>query len=611
MHMQPIQTTIETIPFTDLYLSDINPRSVVIEAEIDALAENIRALGLIQNLAGLRDDAGKVGIVAGGRRLRALALLQDDARFQAVAVQIAPDAETAEVWAAAENNLRAQLHPADEIREFGRMASKGASVPDIALAFGATEPHVYRRLKLANLPEPVLDALKANEITLGSAAAFTICDDAKLVTEVLDEVRGRGVSDGRIKQMLKPDAVRSSDRRAIFVGADAYRAAGGQLGADLFADVTFYDNPDILDACMAEKMDAEAQAIAKDQGWKWVEPIRSAWVCSYDMDLNKYGRAYAEEGVLSDEEAERFDVLAEASELGELDAEQEAEFEALHVIVDGDYTDAQKEHAGAFIYVNNEGALKISAGWVKPEDKKAAIEAGAIAAPYQSAGGAGEADKPKSPISAKLADDLDRVTRGARQSAALAQPDLLIDLLAYHLSHDLSWRGALAISTSEVQTLPSTEASGYTPDARIQAMPKGDMYGKDLAKSFRAFRKKGSEAIRDVLAQHLARLLGAGDDGLTALIDKEVAPDIRAVWTPNAENFFKRVGGPYLNALWCELLDLAADHPTATTFAKLKKAEKADRLEALFAGDEALTGALGLTDAQAVSIAAWLPEGMA
>lgn len=57
--------------------------------------------------------------------------------------------------------------------------------------------------------------------------------------------------------------------------------------------------------------------------------------------------------------------------------------------------------------------------------------------------------------------------------------------------------------------------------------------------------------------------------------------DIRDNFTPNAENFFGRVGGPYLFQQWRDLLDLNEDHPTVTTFANLKKSEKADKMAAL------------------------------
>ena len=61
--------------------------------------------------------------------------------------------------------------------------------------------------------------------------------------------------------------------------------------------------------------------------------------------------------------------------------------------------------------------------------------------------------------------------------------------------------------------------------------------------------------------------------------------------------------------LWRDLLDLKEDHPTATTFAKLKKGEKAAKLEALF-NEPALRKTHGVTEAQDSRIGAWLPEGM-
>ena len=109
-----INPIIQEIPFADLHISELNPRSVVNDASIATLAENIRTYGLIQNIAGYPEKDG-IGIVVGGRRYRALALLQDDPRFQTVTVKIAPDQATAEFWATSENAQREALHPADEI----------------------------------------------------------------------------------------------------------------------------------------------------------------------------------------------------------------------------------------------------------------------------------------------------------------------------------------------------------------------------------------------------------------------------------------------------------------------------------------------------------------
>ncbi|MFZ3585061.1 ParB N-terminal domain-containing protein [Loktanella sp. DJP18] len=98
--------TDEHIPFADLYLSDIDPRTIVKDGAISALAANIQEHGLIQNPAGLRDATGEVAVVAGGRRYRALA---DDPRFQTITVRMAPNQVTTAFWATSENAQREGL----------------------------------------------------------------------------------------------------------------------------------------------------------------------------------------------------------------------------------------------------------------------------------------------------------------------------------------------------------------------------------------------------------------------------------------------------------------------------------------------------------------------
>lgn len=595
----------EQIPFGDLYVSDLNPRTVFSEDGIKALAENIRQLGLIQNLAGLRDETGKVGIVAGGRRLRALETLQDDPRFATVSVKIAPDQATAEIWASSENHQREQPHPADEIREYGAMAERGVPVPTIALAFGVNEQHVYRRLKLASLPVSVLDALKAGDITLSNAAAFTISEDEANTLSVLEHVRGEGYSDHRIKQMLKPDSVGQTDRRAVYVGLEAYQAEGGRVTGDLFAEQTYLDDVSLLNELFAKKLEADADAM-KAEGWKWAEALSETYVGYYELEERKVSRIYREEGELSEEDSARYDELAELAESEVLDDAGAEELAALETVLAGQWSDKQKSVAGVLIYVDQSGVLKTYEGLVLKEDKAAAIEAGVLSKSDHA-----NTSAPKSPISQKLRDDLGRIACGARQHAALRDPDLLIDLLAYQLSHALRWNNPLGIATTEVPNWPSTEGEGYALDERLTDNPPRNMWdAKDLGASFRAFRKKGPEHVRGELARFLAAQYGGGCETLVAMIDKETQPNIREVWTPNAANFFSRVAGPYLNELWRDLLDLAEDHPTATTFAKLKKAEKVSKLEALFAGDTDLRQAHGITEAQAAKIDAWLPEGM-
>ena len=615
------QTTIipteARFPLAHLTLSPMNPRQTVLEADVIDLAESIWAAGLIQNLSGLADETGGAQIVAGGRRLRALVYLSGQHPDMAETrpelanpmVNLAPDAETAGTWAVTENIARRALHPAEEIRAYGKMERSGATPAIIARAFAVTEKHVYRRLALARLPVPVLDALRADDISLSNAAAFTIGNDEKRALEVLEQVRGESVSDHTIKRMLKPDAVRGTDRRAIFVGEDAYRAAGGRIGGDLFAEETLFDDPETLDAVFSEKLDAAVRLTVETLGWKWAEASPNSYIGWHEIEQGIYARLYPSQGDVTEAESERYDELAELAEGEALDEAGEEELAALQSQQEGSYTDEQKAHSGAILYIDREGRLRTEEGLVRGEDKAAARAAGVLSVP-----GRGDEDEdagPKSPISQKLRDDLNRVVTGARQHAALRDPEMVLALLAYQLTgKGGDWDQPFGLRTEDVANWPTTEAAGYALDDRLTTPTTGDPYKKvDQARSFRAFKGKGMEKIMEDLHRHLAALLKPSE-ALAGVIDKQVDTSIREVWTPTAENFFSRVGGPYLAGLWRDLLGLAADHPTVTTFEKLKKGEKAAKLEILFTDAEARS-AFGLTDEQNARIATWLPEGMA
>lgn len=600
--LSQIPATLQEVPFTELHISDLNPRKVVSETSIASLAENIRAFGLIQNIAGFPEEDG-IGVVVGGRRYRALALLQDDPRFQTVTVKVAPDQETAELWATSENAQREALHPADEIRDYGAMEKRGASVADIAMAYGVTEAHVYRRLALAGLPDAVLDALRDGEISLGNAAAFTISDDEKLTLEVLEQVRGEGESDHRIKKMLKPDAVKGSDRRAVYVGLDAYKEAGGRVGGDLFAEETLFDEPEVLNDLFANKLETAAASLVVE-GWKWAEFIEDSYVGYWQIQEMKLERIYAEGGELTEDEAEEYDALAELAEGEVLDEEGQARLDSLQTVLDGSYSDEQKEHAGVLVYVDNNGRLQVEEGLIKGEDKKAAIEAGILKKSLHET-----VKAPKSPISQKLASDLKNIATGARQCAALRDPDLILALFAFQLSGKSGYTRPFGLRTEEVANVPSTEFEGYVMDERLTTPTKPAKFGSDAARVFRAYKAKGPEFIMEEILRHLAGQM-ALDSTMAEVLDKAVETNIRDSFTPTAENFFSRVGGPYMVTLWRDLLGLKEDHPTVTTFAKLKKGEKAEKLEALF-GDPETREAHGLTEAQIARIDTWLPETIA
>ena len=598
----------ESIPFADLYIHPLNPRAEAPEGEIDTLAANIRDLGLIQNLAGLRDTEGRIGIVAGGRRLRALARLQDDPRFAFVPVKLAPDADTAAVWAAAENHARADLHPADEIREYAALRDRGATLAGIAIACGVTQAHVKRRLRLADLPEAVLSALRADKIGLTEASAFVVCEDDALAIDLLARVINAPgqYSAESIKRILKQGAARDTDRRARFVGVPAYRAAGGRISSDLFGGEVYLDDTDILDEVFAQRLGEVAEEARRLGGWKWTRTSTetNAWAIPNDLEAVVL---YPAEGVLSEVESARHDELAARLESGEASEAETAELDRLTAILDGDHTPEQKAHAGVVFYVAYDGELRATPAMVLPENQPGAAAAGIIEAARIVSKGDGDEtaqDAPSAPaLSGALLEDLRAIRRGARQNAALAAPDLLLALLAFHLNSESCAGRGFSLQRFAVSVTPTT-ATGYAPDPRLLDTQTGRSTASDVPRAFKAFQKKGAAHIHAVLTLELTRLLDlreTGDGALAKLFDKTAAVNMRDVWTPTAENFFKRAPGDYLDALWCEMNGAEPDSAEARAFAKAKKGEKAARLETMF------DPATELPADQRARVAAWLP----
>src|SRR3546814_5239067 len=115
-----------------LALSDLNVRKVK-PKEIEALAADIQARGVLQNRIGYDED-GKIKICAGGRRYRALKLLQKGKTIPGtfeVPVDLRSKDEALEI-SLAENAQREAMHPADAIMAYRAIIDSGKEVDDVA-----------------------------------------------------------------------------------------------------------------------------------------------------------------------------------------------------------------------------------------------------------------------------------------------------------------------------------------------------------------------------------------------------------------------------------------------------------------------------------------------
>lgn len=603
------------VPLADLYLSPLNPRQEHDPEGIAALAESLRACGLLQNLAGLPDEAGRVGIVAGGRRLAALQLAAEThPNLATVPVRMAPDEATAELWALAENTARASLHMADEVRAYRRMAEGGTPLPAVASAFAVTEAHVRRRLKLASLPEPILDALKAGQIGAGHAQAFTLCADEGRALDVLAEVVRRRLGEDSLRRILTQERVPHDDRRAVFVGLAAYEEAGGTLTRDLFSpdDEAFLDDPALLDRLFAERLAAEAES-RRAQGWRWVEAHPEShlpWDAGQGLS-----RVYPMPADLPDDDEAELAALYEAAETDELTEEGHARIEEIEAARPATFDEDQRGVAGGWVYVDRDGDLCEALGFIRPEDRAAAVALGVIDAPRRMGTGAadGEAAPPKGPYSAALLADLRAVRLAAVQTALLGRPDLVLDLLAFAVSPESGWGSRpLAVEPERQPIEPKGEDDALVPDPRLTEGWPATHGVDDLAAAFDAFRAKGSEHRDAALAQAFARTLRYGaapDDRERALfeqVEREAGAQVRAVWRPTGANFLGRVSGAVLDGLFRDLLERTEADTGFKAFKGMRKSDKVAAMDRLF-NDPDREGEWIVTPAQRARIDAWAP----
>ena len=130
---------------------------------------------------------------------------------------------------------RAALHPLDQFRAFVALRENGQGNEEIAAAFFVTPQVVKQRLKLASVAPALLELYAEDEMTLEQLMAFTVNPDHKRQIQVWDAIKSPwNKKPYQIPRMLTETSVRASDRRAVFVGVDAYQAAGGTMLHDLF-----------------------------------------------------------------------------------------------------------------------------------------------------------------------------------------------------------------------------------------------------------------------------------------------------------------------------------------------------------------------------------------
>jgi ParB family chromosome partitioning protein len=380
-------TAPETIPLDKLEIHEGNVRQIKAGISIESLAADIARRGLLQSLSVrpiLNDDGedtGTYGVQAGGRRLRALQLLVKQKKLakNAPIPCIVRSQGFVEADSLAENTEREALHPLDQFRAFSALRDKGEGEETIAAAFGVTAAVVKQRLRLAKASPVLLKAYEADEITLDQLMAFCLVEDHARQNEVWTMIQKNWNKDARsIRRLLTEHTVSADDRRALFIGADAYKAAGGLILRDLFDedDGGWLQDVPLLEKLVDEKLAVEAETI-RAEGWKWVR-------CAVDFPWNHH-RDYLpikpKKPALTDEEQENYDALANEHDelaMAEDDLSDHDQKRLDEVIARIDELDAKSPifetkmiaKGGAFVSLSDNGKLQIDRGYIHPDDIK-------------------------------------------------------------------------------------------------------------------------------------------------------------------------------------------------------------------------------------------------
>jgi ParB family chromosome partitioning protein len=627
---------IRTIPLNKLIPSPRNVRRVT-DAQADAeLKADIEARGLLQNLVvtGATKPRGSFAVEAGERRRRALQSLADEGKLPAdhEVCCLVIDRSDASETSLAENFQRLAMNPADECLAFQSLIEQGLDAETVARRFGLTVRFVEGRLRLAGLAPAIFEALGAGEITLDVAKAYAATPDRERQEYVFEQMsQGYGAAHpDSIRRMMTQATISAGDRRARFVGEEAYLAAGGRIERDLFAgdgSARWLDFA-LIERLAGEKMEQLAADTAAEQGLAFVRPTLDSWI-GYSV-TEGLRRVPVETPPLSDEESATVDELeAQIDDLvGVLEDEETSDEgreaaetkiselnERIEAIVDKPAVidHELKARVGAILLLDDQGRPRLdTALYAEIGEDGASGEDGDTRADE-----AHDRETSRTAgLSRRLIDELAMQRRDILSVHVAADPAFALDLAIFLMIDRQAGYSSEKSGSSLVVNPPSSPVFDFkTPDAAatiaaaeaVEALDLSWTEGPSRAARFDAFRALPEDARAAWLGHAVARTLEASAN----LAGERACPfhdhlgellgiDVAAWWRPTGSNYFDRVPKSVTLAALAEV----GGPGLAERYAKAKKAELAEACERIFSGDF-------IAEAEVKEAAlAWVPEAM-
>ncbi|HZF43671.1 MAG TPA: ParB/RepB/Spo0J family partition protein [Sphingomonadaceae bacterium] len=629
---------ITSIPLNKLVRSPRNVRRAVDNQADLQLKADIEARGLLQNLVvtACKKPRGSFAVEAGDRRYRSLLSLAEEGKIPAghEVPCFVLDAQplAAQEASLAENFQHLRMNPADECLGFQHLIDHGADVEGVARRFGLSSRFVEGRLRLASLAPVVFEALGAGEISLEVAKAYAATPDRERQAYVFGEIsRSYGAAHpDSIRRMMTQATASASDRRARFVGEEAYVAAGGRVERDLFADdaATRWLDVALLERLASEKLQQLSTELAVERGLAWVRPTLECRV-GYAQTEGLH-RVPVTSPPLTDDDIARIDDLEiqiqEHANLLEQDDLEDAARDAAEARVHDlsgqieaianrppEIPHELKAQIGAFLLLDEQGSPKLDPAYyteASPESGAAELDGD-----LNSSEGAGEPQRAPG-LSQRLVDELAMQRRDILAVHVAADPALALDLAIFLMIDRSVGYSAEKSGASLVARPPADPVFDLkTPDApatiaRAEVAERLDRswtQGTSRAERFDAFRMLSEASRAAWLGQAVAGTMEASvnlpGERFCAFHDhlgRILGIDVARWWRPTGANFFDRVSkGVTLGAL-AEVGGPAL----AARYAKAKKAELAQSCERIFSGDF-----IAEVETKEAALA-WIPEAM-
>ena len=379
-------TTKITVPLNRLRVSEDNVRQTPADAMSDAeLKASLASLNLLQNLiVRAEEDEGYYKVDGGRRRATLLQELATEGVYSEDmpidCLLIEDDDALAVELSLAENLMRADMHPADQVEAFARLVREGSTSAEIAARFGMAERAVEQRLRLGNVSPMLLEAYREGDTNLETLQAFALTTDQERQEEIwknLHEARGF-VRDYMVREILLEEHIRGSTRIAKFVGIGEYEKAGGRVTRDMFASEddhgVWLEEPEVVYRLLDLKLAAIAEELKDD--WKWVEVAHEFGY----TEESKFNKVFPVKGEFTDDEkASMKELTGRMQQMQEdgVSEETQEEFDSVREQIQalnelkqsrGGYTDEQREIAGCVVSIDYKGRAEINQGLVRPGD---------------------------------------------------------------------------------------------------------------------------------------------------------------------------------------------------------------------------------------------------